>query len=68
MTERLAELKTAATYSRSVFIMKSGWAPMPGMTDANACAEKLGMHDRSAISRWSVRCHKLGVSKFLQVP
>jgi hypothetical protein len=48
MAERLAELKTTATYSRSELIMKSGWATMPGSPDANrqvanACIERLGL-------------------------
>ena len=47
MAERLAELKTTATYSRGDLIMKSGWATMPGSPDANrrlrnACIERLG--------------------------
>ena len=47
LAERLALLKTTASYSRGDIVMKNGWATMPGTTDANrqvanACAEKIG--------------------------
>lgn len=46
ITERLAELKAASTYSRGDVVVKAGWATMPGMTEANAqvaraCATQL---------------------------
>ena len=42
----LAELKDASSYQRRDLLMKTGWATMPGSTDANrsvasACMEKL---------------------------
>jgi hypothetical protein len=48
LAEKLAQLKTTASYGRGDFIMKAGWATMPGTADANrqvanACAEKLGL-------------------------
>ena len=48
LAERLALLKTTASYSRGDIVMKNGWATMPGTTDANrqvanACAEKIGV-------------------------
>ena len=48
LAAKLAELKTISTYNRGDFIMKAGWATMPGTADANrqvanACADKLGM-------------------------
>jgi len=48
LAERLALLKTTASYSRGEAIMKHGWATMPGTTEANrqvanACADKVGV-------------------------
>ena len=48
VTEKLAELKATASYSRGDFIMKTGWATMPGTTEANrqvanACGVKLAL-------------------------
>jgi hypothetical protein len=48
LAERLAVLKTTASWGRGDLIMKNGWATMPGTTDANrqvanACAEKLAV-------------------------
>jgi alpha/beta superfamily hydrolase len=48
LAERLAALKTTASWSRGDVIMKNGWATMPGTTEANrlvasACAEKVGV-------------------------
>ena len=47
MTERMAVLKTTASYNRGDEVMKNGWATMPGTTEPNrqvarACAEKIG--------------------------
>ena len=47
LTERVALLKTTASYSRGDLIMKNGWATMPGTAEpnrqvANACADKVG--------------------------
>jgi hypothetical protein len=48
LAERLAVLKTTASWSRGDIVMKNGWATMPGASDgnrqvANACAEKLAI-------------------------
>jgi hypothetical protein len=48
MIEKLAELKTTPSYSRGDFVMKTGWATMPGTTEANrqvanACVVKLAL-------------------------
>jgi hypothetical protein len=48
LAEKLAQLKTTASYGRGDLIMKAGWATMPGSSDANrqvanACVEKLGL-------------------------
>ncbi|MBL8701577.1 MAG: hypothetical protein JNK67_24570 [Alphaproteobacteria bacterium] len=45
-TTRIAELKTIASYSRAEFVMKSGWATIPGTPEPNrdvasSCADKL---------------------------
>jgi hypothetical protein len=49
IAEKLAQLKATPTYNQGAFIMKAGWATMPGMTEANrevanACIEKLGLY------------------------
>ena len=43
---RLSELKEIRSYQQAEFLMKTGWATMPGATDphralAKACADKL---------------------------
>ena len=48
LAERVAQLKTTESYKRGDFVMKTGWATMPGAADANrlvanACVEKLGL-------------------------
>jgi hypothetical protein len=48
LAERVALLKTTASYSRGDLIMKNGWATMPGTAEpnrqvANACADKVGV-------------------------
>ena len=48
LAERVAALKSTASYSRGDLIMKHGWATMPGSTEgnrpvANACADKVGV-------------------------
>jgi dienelactone hydrolase len=48
LAAKLAQLKTTVSYNRGDFIMKAGWATMPGAIDANrqvanACVEKLGL-------------------------
>ncbi len=47
LEQKLAELKTTATYKQAEFLMTTGWATMPGETEANRavaklCATKLG--------------------------
>jgi hypothetical protein len=48
LAERVATLKTTASYSRGDLIMKHGWATMPGTAEpnrqvANACADKISV-------------------------
>jgi hypothetical protein len=48
LAERVALLKTTASYGRGDLIMKNGWATMPGTAEpnrqvANACADKVGV-------------------------
>jgi hypothetical protein len=48
LAERVALLKTTASYSRGDLVMKNGWATMPGTAEpnrqvANACADKVGV-------------------------
>jgi len=40
LTERLAALKAASTYSRGDLVVKAGWATMPGGTVADAQVAK----------------------------
>ena len=46
VTDTLADLKEASSYQRRDLLMKTGWATMPGSSDANrnvatACMDKL---------------------------
>ena len=48
VAERVALLKTTASYGRGGLVIKNGWATMPSTTDASrqvavACAEKLAL-------------------------
>jgi hypothetical protein len=48
LVERVALLKTTASYNRGDLIIKNGWATIPGIAEpnrqvANACAEKIGV-------------------------
>jgi len=48
LVQKLAELKTTASYKQADFLMTTGWATMPGQTEANRdvardCVTKLGI-------------------------
>ena len=48
LTDRLAALKAASSWSRGDLVMKNGWATMPGTKEGNAfvasaCADKIAI-------------------------